>query len=173
MKTIISEKLARIIKNKKKLEEKLNIKITNRGKEVQIDGNPENEFTATQIIDALNFGFPFTAAISIKEEDNVLEILPIKEHTIKKDLERIRGRLIGKGGKTLQTLSKLTECYLELKDNEIGIIGQPENIEHATEAIIGIIRGAKHGNVYKGLEKKPKEMIYDLGLKEEKNSNNK
>ncbi len=170
MKTIISEKLARIIKNKKKLEEKLNIKITNRGKEVQIDGDAEAEFEATQVIDALNFGFPYAAAISIKEEDKVLETLNIKEHTIKKDLERIRGRLIGKGGKALQTLSNLTECHLELKDNEIGIIGQPENIEFATEAIIGIIKGAKHGNVYKGLEKRPKEPIYDFGLKEEKKS---
>ena len=35
MKTILSEKLPRILKNKKRLEERLNIKITNRGKEAE------------------------------------------------------------------------------------------------------------------------------------------
>ena len=46
MKILICDKLPRIIKNKKKLEKKLNIKITNRGKEVKIIGKPENEYLA-------------------------------------------------------------------------------------------------------------------------------
>ena len=68
MKIILSEKLPRILKNKKRLEKKLNIKISNRGKEVQINGNPGDEYIAEKVIDALNFGFPFSTAISIKEE---------------------------------------------------------------------------------------------------------
>ena len=63
MKTILVEKLPRIIKNKKKLEEKLNVKITNRGKEVTISGSPEDEYIAEKVIDALNLGFDFSVAI--------------------------------------------------------------------------------------------------------------
>ena len=165
MKTILSEKLPRILKNKRRLESKLNIKISNRGKEVKIDGKPEDEYIAGKVIDALNFGFPFSVAISIKEEDLEFEILNIKDYTTRKDLERVRARLIGKGGKTLKTLCQLTKCSFEIKDNFIGIIGNPEYIENAQESIISIIKGSKQSNVYSHLEKHQLKQVIDLGLK--------
>jgi len=166
MKIILSEKVPRILKNKKRLESKLNIKISNRGKEVQIDGKPEDEYLAEKVIDALNFGFPFSVAISIKEEDLEFEILNIKDYTTRKDLNRIRARIIGKGGKTLKTLNQLTKCNFELKDNQIGIVGSPELIENAQESVISIIKGAKQANVYSHLEKNQVKPVLDLGLKE-------
>ena len=165
MKTIYSAKLPRILKSKKRLEEKLKVRITNRGKEVSIQGEPEDEYTAEKVIDAINFGFPFQHALTIKTEDFLFEIINIKEHTKRKDLERIRARIIGRGGKTLKTLCNLTKCFFELKDNEIGIIGHPEHIENAQEAIIFIIKGSKQGNVYSFLEKHQEKPILDLGLK--------
>ncbi len=166
MKTIISDKLPRIIKNKKKLEEELNIEIKNRGKEVTIKGKPEEEYVAEKVIDALNFGFPFSTALLIKREDNLFEIINIKDHTKRKDLKRIRARIIGKKGKALGTLHQLTKCHFELKDNYVGIIGDPEFIENAQEAIISIIKGSKHANVYGNLEKHQVKPVVDLGLKE-------
>jgi ribosomal RNA assembly protein len=166
METIYCEKVPRIIKNKKKLEDKLNIKIKNRGKEVTIEGKPEDEYVAEKVIDALNFGFPFSIALLVKDEDNILEILNIKDYTKRKDLERIRARIIGKGGKTLATLHQLTKCNFELKDNQVGIIGDPEYIENAQEAIISLIKGTKQSNVYSHLEKHQVKPVIDLGLKE-------
>jgi len=165
MKTILSEKLLRILKNKKRLENKLNIKISNRGKEVQIHGEPEEEYIAEKVIDALNFGFSFSVAISIKEENLEFEILNIKNYTTRKDLERVRARIIGKGGKTLKTLNQLTKCNFEIKDNQIGIIGLPEYIENAQESVISIIQGSKQSNVYSHLEKNQLKSVLDLGLK--------
>ncbi len=162
---IIIDKIIRIIKNKKKLEEELKVKIMNRGKEVKIEGSAENQFIAEKVIEALNFGFPYSEAISIKKENRIFEKINIKEHTNKKNFERIRGRLIGKSGKVIQTIANLTESSLELKENQIGIITDPENLERITGAVIQIIQGAKHGNVYKGLEKSQPKPIYDLGLK--------
>lgn len=166
MKTIFSEKLPRILKNKKRLEKKLNIKITNRGKEVQISGQPEDEYIAEKVIDALNFGFPFSSAISIKEEDLEFEILNIKDYTVRKDLERIRARIIGKNGKTLKTLCQLTKCNFEIKDNQVGIIGPPECIENAQESVISLVKGSKQANVYAYLEKHQPKPVLDLGLKD-------
>ncbi|NCN87177.1 hypothetical protein GW932_05060 [archaeon] len=168
MKTIICEKIARIIKNKKKLEKTLEVKITNRGREVTIEGSPENEFTAEQVIDALNFGFPYSEAIYIKTEGRLMEVVNIKDYTNKPNLSSIRARVIGKGGKALKTLSSLTDCAMELKENKIAIIGLPEDLERGTEALIGIIKGAKHGAVYNELEKNMPKPIYDLGLKNER-----
>ena len=166
MKTIICEKLPRIIKSKKKLEKELQVKITNRGKEVFVRGNPENEYITEKVIDALNFGFSFQTAMLIKQEDFILEIINIKEHTKRKDLERIRARIIGKKGKTLQTLYQLTKSHFEMKDNFVGIVGHPEYLEKAQEAIIAIIKGSKQSNIYNFLEKNQARPISDLGLKE-------
>ncbi|MCK4552882.1 hypothetical protein KAT80_01635 [Candidatus Pacearchaeota archaeon] len=165
MKKILCEKLPRIIKNKKQLEKLLNVKIKNRGKEVSIEGKPEEEYTAEKVIDALNFGFPFSTAIQIKEQDCTFEILNIKDHTNRKDLETVRARIIGTKGKTLQTLHQLTKCYFELKDNFVGIIGEPEYIENAQDAIILIIKGSKQSNVYNLLERHQVKEPIDLGLR--------
>lgn len=166
MKTIYSEKLPRILKSKKKLETTLNVKISNRGKEVSIAGEPEDEYTAEKVIDAINFGFPISDALTIKNEDSLFEVISIKSHTKRKDLERIRARIIGTEGKTLKTLCTLTKCFFELKNNEVGIIGSPEHIKNAQEAVISIIKGSKQTNVYSFLEKHQVGPVLDLGLKE-------
>lgn len=166
METIYCEKVPRIIKNKKRLEGKLKVKIKNKGKEVIIEGKPEDEYVAEAVIKALEFGFPFSVAMMIKDFEYMFEIMNIKDHTKRKDLKRIRARIIGKGGKTLKTINNLTKCHFELKDNSIGIIGDPEYIKNAQEAIISIIRGSKHSNVYSNLEKHQVKPVIDLGLKE-------
>ena len=165
METIICEKYQRIIKNRKKLEEKLGIKITGKGREITIHGSPENEYVAGKVIEALEFGFPFSVALLIKEQDFMFEALNIKDYTRRKDLEKVRARIIGKQGKTLRTFLALTKCHFEIIDNRVGIIGEPEYMRNAQEAMIFLIHGAKHANVYSFLEKHHVKPVFDLGLK--------
>jgi len=165
---LISEKIARIIKNKKNLEKDLNVKIKNRGKEVYLSGEPEDEYLAEKIIEALEFGFPFSTAMLIKKEDFDFITINIKDCANQKNLERVRGRVIGKNGKALKTLSSLSNCSFEIKDNQIGIIGDPDCIKGAEEACKSILKGSKHANVYSYLEKHHPEPLFDLGLKEPK-----
>ena len=163
---IIVDKLIRIVKSRKKLEKILEVKITNRGREVYIEGNPEDEYIAEKVIDAIDFGFPLQAALEIKTQDFIYERISIKDHTKQVNRERVRGRIIGTGGKTLQTLSNISGCYLERNGNEVGIIGDPEQIAAAQQAIISIIHGAKQGNAYSYLERTRPKPIDDLGLRE-------
>ena len=86
MEKIICEKPNRVIKNRKKLEEKLRVKITGKGMEIAIYGSPENEYIAGKIIEALEFGFPFSVVLLIKDEDLMFEILNIKDYT-KRNIE--------------------------------------------------------------------------------------
>lgn len=165
MKKILSEKLPRITRNRKRLENALDVKITNRGKEVTIEGSPVDEYAAEKVIEAINFGFSLSSALLIKEEDATFEIINIKDYTKRKDLASIRARLIGTQGKTLKTLHNLTNCSFELKDNEIGIIGRAEEIGNAQNGVIAIIQGAKQANIYTYLEKSKSGKIEDLGLK--------
>lgn len=166
---LICDKAIRIAKSKGRLEKTLNVKIKLAGKEVEIDGNPEDEYTAERFIQALNFGFPFSTAMLLKEEDFIFETISIKNYSKRKDLSVVRARIIGKGGSTLRTISELTKCYFEIKDNEVGIIGDSEHIKNANYAIISLIQGSKQSNVYSLLERRHPEEIIDLGLKEPKN----
>ena len=165
METIICEKPQRIIKNRKNLEKRLEIKITGTGNKITIHGSPENEYVAERVIEALEFGFPFSVALLIKEEDFMLEVLNIKDYTRRKDLEKVRARIIGKQGRTLRTFLELTKCHFEIKDNQVGIIGDPEYIKNAMQAMIFLIQGSKHANVYAFLEKHQVQPVFDLGLK--------
>ena len=169
MKRLIIEKIPRIIKNKNRLEKTLKIKISNRGKEVTIDGKAEDEYIAEKVIDALNFGFPYSQAISIKEDENLFEIINIKnfsKNKTPKKLKRTRARIIGTQGKTLSTLSTLTNCFFELKDNEVGIIGDALLIKNAQDSIISLIKGTKTANVYAYLEKHQPAKFEDINLKD-------
>ena len=168
MKKLISEKIARIIKNKRRLEKELNVKITNNGKEISLYGDSVDEYVAEKVIESLNLGFPLETALLIKDEDFTFEVLNIRDFTKKKNYARIRARIIGKEGKTLRTLNNITNCHFEILDKEIGIIGDAENIEAGRQAIISLIQGAKQANVYAYLEKHHPLPIFDLGLKEGK-----
>jgi KH domain-containing protein len=168
MKIIISEKFQKIIENKTRLERMLNIGISIKEKEISIEGSPEDEYVAEKVIDAISFGFPVSVALLIKKEDFVFEILNIKDYTTRKDFETIRARIIGRGGKTLKTLTELTECNFEINGNYVGVIGSSELIKNAQEAIILIVRGSKQANVYSFLEKHHLKPILDLGLKKSK-----
>ena len=168
MKIIPSDDSSKVIESKKKLEEFLKVKITIKKEEISIDGNPEDEFFAEKVIEAIIFGFSVPIALSIQREDFIFEILNIKNYTRRNDLGRIRARIIGSGGKTLKTLNELTECNFAMKNNEVGIIGSPELIKNAQDAVISIIKGSKQANVYSFLEKHHVQPILDLGLKEPK-----
>lgn len=174
MKQLILNNFEKILKEKNKLEKELHVKISNKENtlkgtsEILIDGNAENEFIAEKVIDAINFGFSVKRALSIKKRELMFEILNIKNYMRGKNIVRVKGRIVGEGGRALATFSQLTDCYLEINGNQVGIIGEPENIERAQNAIIMLIKGSKHANVYSFLERSQPEPILDFGLKEEK-----
>ena len=168
MAILISDDISKVIKNRKRLERLLNVKIIIKQEEISVEGIPEDEYIAEKVIDAINFGFPVPIALLIKEEDFLFEILDIKKYTHRKDFKIIRARIIGRGGKTLKTLNTLTDCYFEIKNNEVGIIGSAELIKNAQDAVILIVQGSKQANVYSFLEKHQVKPVFDLGLKEKK-----
>ena len=170
METLIFERTNEVRKNKRELEKKLYVAITIDGKKVAIDGEPIAEFTAEQVLSAINFGFSSKRALFILNTDIQFKKLNIKNFTHRKNLREIKARLIGTEGKTKKTIEEVADCDIVIneKDNEVGIIGPASSMDNATTAITNLIRGSKQGNVYKYLEnmnREKKKYLGDLGLK--------
>ncbi len=167
MEQVNLENSRKIKQNKEELEKKLNVRIAIKGKQAEIEGNPVDEYGTVIIIEAMEFGFPLKDAMRLTDENIVFRKLPIKQFTKRKNLEEIRGRIIGTEGKTKRTIEEVSGCAVAVHNNHVGIIGPAENIEEATTAITNLIRGSKQANVYRFLERMnaAKKEKPDLGLK--------
>ena len=153
MENITLEKTKELIRAKKELESKLNVKLIIKGKRVEINGNSLDEYEASMVVEAIGFGFPADVALLVKEEDFMFRKIHIKDFTRRKNLEEVRSRIIGTHGKTKKTIEQISDTNIIIKDNEIGIIGNTESIEYAITAITNIIKGSKQSNAYGYLEK--------------------
>lgn len=153
METLFVTKTIELKRTKPELEKALKVKIDIKGKQVTIDGEAVDEFEAAQIIEAIGFGFSTKKALLLKDPSYIFRRISIKDFTRRKNLEDVRGRIIGKEGKTKKTIEDISGVYLELNNNEVGLIGQAEDIEEETRALTNLIKGTKQANVYQKLEK--------------------
>ncbi|MBS3078676.1 hypothetical protein J4218_01005, partial [Candidatus Pacearchaeota archaeon] len=103
---IYIEDIAKVLKNKLKLEKQLKMKIKNQGNWFVINGSPENEYLTLEIFKAIDLGFSAEKALLLTDETKLLHIVNIKDITKRHDLERVKGRIIGTQGRTIGNLTK-------------------------------------------------------------------
>lgn len=116
---------------------------------------------------AVGRGFSPERAKKVFEEDTYFETIDIKEYAgnSKNALVRIRGRLIGRNGKTRRIIEELTGTEVSIYGHTVSIIGQYENFRIAKEAIEMLLQGSEHSTVYRFLERKREELrIYEMGF---------
>ena len=172
VKTILIDNLKKIKKAVPKIEAKVKVRFSFGNNLVLIRGSELNEFLVEKIVHAVDFGFDVEDALLLLGQNHSLEFIDIKDHTRRKNLHDVRGRLIGTDGKVLNTLENLTGSILVMKDNRIGIIAESNSLSKVNQAIESIIHGAKQGNAYAFLERlnrsKRKEAFIeeDLGLRD-------
>ena len=86
MQEIYTEFIRKVFQNKDKLEKELEVKITNQGKNLFIDGEPDKEFIALQAVRAINLGFSTEKALLLKKENSKmisarpLSVISPKDH---------------------------------------------------------------------------------------------
>lgn len=152
------------------IENKVKVKISFGKNEITIKGSELNEYLIEQVISAIDFGFDAESALLLLNEDFVLEFIEIKEHTRRKNLKDIRGRIIGRDGKVRKTIERLTGAEIVINENTVGVIVDSDHLDAIVQAIENLIHGAKHGNVFAYLEKQNVSMRKfdkeDLGLKD-------
>ncbi|MBW2988497.1 RNA-processing protein [Candidatus Woesearchaeota archaeon] len=126
---------------------------------VSIYGNdPLKLFDVQQIIKAIARGFNPKKAMLLLKSDYVLEIIELRNLVKKGQMVRVKGRVIGEEGKCRELIEHLTESFISVYGKTISIIGRPENVMIAKRAVLNLVHGSPHSNVYKWLEKKRTEL---------------
>lgn len=135
--------------------------------EIMEPEDPLKGMRAKEVIQAIARGFsPEKALRLLDDEFLVFESIDLS-NIIKteKDLKRIKGRIIGRDGKTREIFEDLTNVRISVYGKTVCLIGYPEQNAAAHAGIEMLIKGSAHGPVYKFLEKKKSELKRaELGL---------
>jgi ribosomal RNA assembly protein len=147
---------------KKQLEHatKTRIAVDSNEGDVNITGKePLLLYSCREIVRAIGRGFSPEIAMLLLKQDYGIEFISLNDYArTPNDMERLRGRVIGEGGKSRKTIETLTNTHVSVYGKTIGIIGQLEQIPAARKAIEALLSGRKHGTVYKFLERQRKSM---------------
>ncbi|MEK6930973.1 MAG: KH domain-containing protein, partial [Thermoproteota archaeon] len=68
------------------------------------------------------------------------------------NIERIKGRIIGEGGKARKNMENLTGTHISVYGKTVSIIGDTSKLRLVVDAISSISNGSIHGAVYNKLE---------------------
>lgn len=116
-------------------------------------------YQTREVIQAIGRGFNPETALLLQNEDYVFEPINLKEYMRNKnDLNRLRGRVIGREGKSRRLIEELSETNISVYGKTICIIGEAERANVARRAVISLLQGSPHGNVYNWLERQRREL---------------
>ena len=130
----------------------------NLDKDVQ---DPSLLFKAKDCVLAVGRGFsPDRAYKLLQDEENMLTVIDLREifGRSDSDIQRVKGRIIGKEGKTRKVIEELSETSISVYGHTISIIGGVEQSEIAREAVNMFIKGSQHATVYRYLQRKKQDL---------------
>ncbi len=110
---------------------------------------------ARYMVKAIGRGFNPDIALTLDDENLILEIINLQDYVgkSKKALVRQKGRIIGKGGRTRQIIHDMLDVEISIYGKTVSLIGPMENIQMAREAVEMILDGSRQKTVYAYLEK--------------------
>jgi ribosomal RNA assembly protein len=165
---------------KHKIEDKCKVRIeidSQNGDAVVSSASAEmpemQPFKAIEIISAISRGFsPQRAYRLLDDEELMLQIIDLKEYTGKSAnaMDRIKGRIIGQGGKSRKTIEELSGAYVSVSGHSVALIGKYEEVRLANDAVTMILKGSTHKTVYSMLqEERRKHKLEKMRLWEQDN----
>jgi len=122
--------------------------------------DPLQALRVMDLVRAIGRGFSPERALPILDDEMLmLDVLDLSKMVgTKNDMARIKGRVIGKDGKSREIIERLSGARLSVYGKTVALLGYPEQIKIARTAVEMLLDGAPHGNVYSFLEKKHQEL---------------
>ncbi len=158
--------------NRKKIESTFGVAITVESDtgNVEIKVNEDQPdvsvlFTVKKIVQAIGRGFSPRNAMALEDEEKDFMIIDLEEYvgSSRNAQNRVRGRIIGKDGKSRELLEELTECLLSVYGGTVGLIGPFEMLPVAKEAIEMLLNGSFHKTVWNHLYAYRRKMKKEKG----------
>lgn len=111
-------------------------------------------FKAMEIVTAIGRGFSPENALTLLKGENALHVIDLREFAGKSNanVERIKGRIIGEGGRARRNMENLSGTRISVYGKTVSIIGDASKLRLAVDAISSISSGSMHGAVYDKLE---------------------
>jgi len=112
-------------------------------------------FRAVEVIIAISRGFsPERAYHLFDDEEVVFQQMDLHDYAGKSPnaLERIKGRIIGEGGKARRMIEELSGTYISVYGHTVAFIGNYGEVKRATDAIAMLAKGSMHKSVYTMLQ---------------------
>jgi ribosomal RNA assembly protein len=112
-------------------------------------------FRALEVITAISRGFSPERAYHLCDDDEMLfQQIDLHQYTGRSQngLERIKGRIIGEGGKARKTIEELSGAYVSVYGHTVAFIGKYRAVRLATDAITMLAKGSMHKSVYTMLQ---------------------
>jgi len=141
----------------KEVEARGGVKINLGDDSAKIEGEPEREWLAEKVLDALSYGFRPKKALKLFSDDFFLEKIDLAAALRGKSLDRYKARIIGTRGKAKRNLEEMTGASISVGEECVAFIGRFDEIRAAREAVLRILEGAEHSTVYSFLERMARE----------------
>ena len=112
-------------------------------------------FRAVEAITAISRGFsPDRAYRLFDDDDLIFQQIDLRDYTGKSPnaLERIKGRVIGEGGKARRMIEELSGAYISVYGHTVCLIGDFREVKLGTDAIAMLAKGSMHKTVYNMLQ---------------------
>ena len=159
---------------KRAIERKLHVKLHIDGDSGDVEivlkstDDPSLIFKARDVVLAIGRGFsPQRAFRLMEEEDAVLRVIDLRDifGRSQSNIVRVKGRVIGRDGKTRRLIEEVTGAYVSVYGHTISIIGDIEQAQLAEEAVRMLIKGAMHSTVYRHLFRRKRQLKREERLK--------
>lgn len=142
---------------RRRIEEELSVRlrIDSRSGDVEISlrnegGDVSKLYQALNVVRAIGRGFSPERAFRLFDEDTLLDVIDLREYVGKSEnaLKRVKGRIIGREGKTRRLIEELTGVYVSVYGHTVSLIGAFDQLLVAREAVTKLIKGSQHKTVY-------------------------
>lgn len=126
--------------------------------------DPISVLRTVEIVKAIGRGFsPERAFTLLEDEDLILDVIDLSGVcTTTKQMDRFRGRIIGKEGRSREQIEDMSGTLISVYGKTVTLIGLPEQIKVTREALNMLLEGLPHQSVFAFLDKKKKEAKHDL-----------
>jgi ribosomal RNA assembly protein len=143
--------------SRKKIEKLTKVKlwIDTTTNEVSFNASDaEAIFLGKQVVSLVGRGFSPESACKVLDDKYIADIVDVRDFGAaqRQDRKRLLGRIIGTDGKTKHKIETETNTEIVIYGKTVGILGKPEDVMKAKQAVEAVLSGSEQATAYRLLK---------------------